>query len=465
MDPMGDEPLNLGLHGPSDVPGKAIKMGGATYVIGRQVAEREGGPVFALLNARTGLSLFLAEIFWTNKHPPAEKQRRLDHRITLFSLEDVEPMPPYTECHETEGGLITLEQNRNCAFEPDFHHQPMRTAEESAKRWEWDVAKSLYWEILDKNPQHTVAIKGLVMCPRTLDETGKMLKLLDQGIATEPNDAELYREKAQLFCELGWPNGGAQALDQTLKRYRWDGRSWTQKAKILHRFGVVSGLEPMRADLLALQSSVANAARFDRRLAELDEQTDDAAAVEGAIHAVKELQQKKDWTAALAKWERIGCDRLGAFDQLNVAICRFQLGQWEQVAGEAVRLSWCLAIAELAHRAATAMAFIASHRAGDQKTALSLMSYLAELKGMPLDMPGSPTIVYSENESVMEDASSGVILGTIYALKPFCLTQNQIRANARLTDLYLQREQQMAKPRPATPECPKPPPKPWWKVW
>jgi hypothetical protein len=315
--------------------------------------------------------------------------------------------------------------------------------------------------VLEKNQHHTFAIKALASCPWRVDESGDMLQLLESGIESEPNDSELYRLKATVLTNIGRPLLALQALDQTLKRYCWDRRSWAFRAKLAHRFGLVSEVEQMMSELMASQKTVPNGSLLNRLIAELDHQANEAAGIQGRIQSALEDQKKKNWTTALANWELIGGNRLDAFNQLNVSICRFHLGQWEQTAGEALHLGWALAGAELAHRAASVLAWMASQRAKDHKTALQLMGCLSRLKGFPLDMPGLPLLVSSDNQSVIEDVSPEAVMTTLDALKPFCLTDADLKAHQRLRELYLERDRLLRTPPSAAVK----PDKPWWSFW
>ena len=453
--------LDLNRHAPEDFSGKYFSLHGADYILGDLIGEGGEAFVHPMRNARSGISWFVAKIYKFLPNSLEYEERRKDNGLhfSSFIMDLHGDIALYTEIHEIPGGLMRLQRNMSHRSDPDSYDQLMIAAGELAKRQDWQQATDTYLNIIKNNPNHTPALLNLSTCLLHQNNVGEALKHLQHALSVEPNDTQIYHQIANIFADLGSPEAALNILDLTLKRYRWDVATWKLKGSIACRYSndtligdMISELKslPVRADdKMIIMSTI---------VATLQDGIREAAERNVLKSTAGEHQEREEWKSALDTWKQIGREHWDLIDQLNFAICSFNLGAYQDAVTYSLRVA---ASNQVATETAIGLGLLASIRGSFWQQARMLALHLENSIESLIDLPSLPQRAFAGG-AILESPSTIVYEQLLAVL--LSETTNPIERSTihRLISRYRERNQIIQDNQDKSQEERR---KPWWKFW
>lgn len=107
------------------------------------------------------------------------------------------------------------------------------------KGGDYDRAIEFYNKVLSisKGSKRIILLNNLGFAYAKKGEYKKSLEILNEGIQNYPNDAEIWRSRAQTYDAMGQPEKGIPDMDEFLKRKPGDARSYRFRATLYEKTG------------------------------------------------------------------------------------------------------------------------------------------------------------------------------------------------------------------------------------
>lgn len=123
------------------------------------------------------------------------------------------------------------------------------------KGGDYDRAIEFYNKVLSisKGSKRIILLNNLGFAYAKKGEYKKSLEILNEGIQNYPNDAEIWRSRAQTYDAMGQPEKGIPDMDEFLKRKPGDARSYRFRATLYEKTGKKDLAEKDREKAKALE--------------------------------------------------------------------------------------------------------------------------------------------------------------------------------------------------------------------
>ena len=241
-------PLDLNVHEIDEVPGKAISVNGATYLLGEMIAEGGQAFIFPATNVVSRISWFVAKICkWrpgTDEYDREAQQGQAGFRIAVDGVPVV-----HTENYEIPGALIRLEQLMGDLHEDAAHDELMKEGTRLLKNDQAEEALLVFDKVLALNPNHSYAMINKAGVLIRLGRAHETIPLLLRSRDIEPNERLVHQQLAHALVNLGHAREAISVLDERLTVCRWDYDTWELKSRIAERANLTDVLEEMERDL------------------------------------------------------------------------------------------------------------------------------------------------------------------------------------------------------------------------
>jgi tetratricopeptide (TPR) repeat protein len=257
---MSQNQLDLAIHDINEVVGKILSLNGVSYIIRDLAYEGDKTFIFPLENQRSGLITFLAKIYkFKSTSPEFEKRKRKGYYMG-FMLNTIGIPTAHGEQYEMAGGMINFQphmpevlfmspgnirQPTALPVTPRSYQELIDRASVLVKNRQREAAISLLEEILNLNPEHSVALLMLGEIYHKSGNPEKALALVNQALAIEQNDTRLYHLAAKSYIDLMQPQAALSVLNLALQRYWWEWDSWNLKREVATRFALTDVLKEM----------------------------------------------------------------------------------------------------------------------------------------------------------------------------------------------------------------------------
>lgn len=404
---MGEEHLDLDRHSIEDVPGKLITVNGVTYVAKELLDEGAEAFVFPLTNVVSRLTEFVAKIY---KFRPGtvefEERTNIPANSGFFGSLLLDRVL-HAEIYMIPGGMIRFQELVGGRRNAEYFHDQMEKASAAMKTRCWDEAAATYAEVLRKNPAHTVALFNLAACHLGRGETGDALELLARAKSIEPNDPSVYRQISNAHLLRGDPISALVALEETLRRFKWDLKTLRKGLQIAKDYGLVEAIDALAREVEGM-SAFANGwpGACEVLVREVADARVEAVARQELADGAQKKQSEGNWISAIEIWERVPLRARASWELLNLAICKYRAGRFTESAEESLGLLTVLR--SPARETAILIGLASSYKAGEVDLALKMVKLLGKVISNRSDLPTLPTMVLREG-AVIEDENASML--------------------------------------------------------
>ncbi len=412
--------LDLARDDASRVAGRQVTLGGATYEL-LDAREPLDAPdrYYPLLNSRSGLVRLVAKVYKHPKTAPDHAEQMSQLAVKGFMLNAKGIRCAHSDVFEVAGGLLRtmpltwhIATKRSC--DADMERADALIRKDPAK------ALAIYDQVLEKNPDHTVAIMNRTACYGQLGRTNDALDPLLHAIDVEPNDPDIPRQLAITLLNLGNVPAALAVLAERLQRSPWDYDNFL--------FFVECSLEhdraaPAERALARVRPLVAEAEWLPETVKKLEDSKSRRAERDELLARAFELQKKGAWAEARALNKKaFGFTRDTDFCVINARVCDYHLTEGSGpavatelhgLASDAYRLMITLPVPS--SYSAAILSVLAAARAGKLGLATAAARWLGSAQLTPWDLPTVPTAV-SEG-AVIEQRDTGEIPRVLASLE------------------------------------------------
>jgi tetratricopeptide (TPR) repeat protein len=438
---MSADYLDLDHHTIEEAPGKLLTLHGAEYVVQDLLAEGGESFVFRIQHRLSGYSWFVAKV--AKWRPGSERYEYLKNIVPVVvfaahsQLDDQFRIFEPQESYEIAGGLIRIQRflgDAESEVEPALHRELCDQAMQFMDVEAYDSALTILDQVLKLNPYHTVAMVNKAGCLIGIGEPAAALKLLEYALTIEPNTNESYLQAGRAYLDLGYPGDAIAILDRTLDRYRLDFQVWKRKGLIAARHNLPKVLQSMIAELDQLFADPTAVGSFRE---ELESALVQAEANVAHAHRAIELQKQEMWGKARDEWDPVVKSSDDLEGRLNLCICRYHLGEREELLGELLGLAKMPGV-EPSGYACVGLALLCAHESGKLDLAKALALWLEGETEEPWELPGVPVVI--SDQIIIDDGSSQAY---VKALEEMCegagCTEPEERAIRTLIERYGER--------------------------
>lgn len=237
------EYLDLNKHSVEEIEGKFIIFNDIKYEI--QTMMDEGGEafVFPLLNIESGLVRFVGKLYKCKPESPEyiSIKSRSYHigfhvKIENENIIGKDLMAIHSELYETGGGLFRFEPHFGI---PNYKQDRYQEIQNLLSGENYYDAQSYIDELLSKNPNHTDALYWLSFIKFRSGEIFHAIDIISKTISIEKNSLEYWHLLSDIYVQINKPLWAVIPLLKTLKRWKWDGRSYARLLAISLEFDLV----------------------------------------------------------------------------------------------------------------------------------------------------------------------------------------------------------------------------------
>jgi tetratricopeptide (TPR) repeat protein len=438
--------LDLNRDDIAKASGKWVKINGADYVLLDLMANGSKSCVYPIRNCRSGLTNFVAKLLKFQPGSPEYAALSENGWKAVFTTQCAGISAVHSEYYIIPGGLLCLQRSLATINDSAGYSSQMNAALAAGQAGRFAEAVNLYQEVLHNNPNHAEAmINSAAFLPK-VGAVGQALTLLDQAKAIEPNMREVYYQIALILAWLGNPAAAVAAIDETLRRWKYDYESIQRQVAIAVDYDFVDVAEQRLSEVQAWAGQLGQLAKFQAELAKCRTRLAESRnlASQGAA-----ARSNKDWNTAITCYSQAsGVTKDNALYKLNEFACRYHAGEnveWKAV-GSLINRS-----PPPANYGAVLLAALFAARGNELTHAGTFFEMLNQIAS-PWDLPGVPIAFVPAGRNLwatIEDKSVRPQIELLQMLTYSGALQGRPgNAASSLLKKYQEREQQASKNPP-----------------
>jgi len=318
------ETLDLGKHEPEDYEGKHIDCNHVSYRIGPFLASGRSKIVHKLINVRSGLSLHLIKV-WRS----IVEARAFDHKGIVVKAVLADLAPPSQQIF-AYGGAFDFEEYLGSYENWDGSSAAtlLNDTDALVRAESHASAIAKFDQILESNPNHTIALTGKGHALLQLKEFSGAFGSVMRADEIEPNKLTYYRNAVRLGSALGFLRYVRVRFERQLRLMLTTGDYELAISAYLD-----SGLPEKAKELLASLGTMATRSVFEplrlRTERDLERKSESLAFIETALKAEKSRQQSDESLLPILK-KGLQIYAKDIPTRVNLAILLFRTGNLDE---------------------------------------------------------------------------------------------------------------------------------------